>query len=81
MVRTAVEGGTPVSAAAAGLARLAELADLEDEESAARWLAATLRDLMAAIRATGFSGWVTHEFIPTRDPIASLGEAVRICSA
>ncbi len=52
MVRTAVEGGAPTRASAAGLARLAELADLEDEEAVSRWLAAAMNDLMAAIRAS-----------------------------
>jgi hydroxypyruvate isomerase len=33
-----------------------------------------------AIAATGFSGYIAHEFMPTRDPIASLREAFEICS-
>jgi hydroxypyruvate isomerase len=32
-----------------------------------------------AIVDTGFSGYVAHEFVPTRDPIASLREAVGLC--
>jgi hydroxypyruvate isomerase len=32
-----------------------------------------------AIVDTGFAGYLAHEFIPTRDPITSLGEAVRSC--
>jgi len=28
---------------------------------------------------TGFTGYVAHEFVPTRDPIASLREAVALC--
>jgi hydroxypyruvate isomerase len=34
--------------------------------------------IFRAIRETGFTGYVAHEFIPTRDPIASLGEAVKL---
>ena len=33
-----------------------------------------------AIQATGFTGFIGHEFIPTRDPLASLQQAVRICT-
>jgi hydroxypyruvate isomerase len=32
-----------------------------------------------AIADTGFSGYVAQEFIPTRDPRASLAEAVQLC--
>jgi hydroxypyruvate isomerase len=32
-----------------------------------------------AIVDTGFTGFLAHEFVPTRDPIASLREAVRVC--
>ena len=32
-----------------------------------------------AIVATGFKGYVAHEFVPTRDPITSLREAVALC--
>ena len=35
--------------------------------------------VMRAIIATGYTGFVGQEFIPTRDPIQSLREAVRIC--
>ncbi|MBW8861259.1 MAG: hydroxypyruvate isomerase, partial [Acidobacteria bacterium] len=28
---------------------------------------------------TGFTGYVAHEFVPTRDPITSLREAVALC--
>jgi hydroxypyruvate isomerase len=35
--------------------------------------------VMRAILATGYTGYVGHEFVPTRDPIQSLREAVRIC--
>jgi hydroxypyruvate isomerase len=33
-----------------------------------------------AIAATGFGGWIAHEFIPTRDPRQGLGEARQICA-
>jgi hydroxypyruvate isomerase len=33
-----------------------------------------------AIKATGFRGFVAQEFVPVRDPLTSLGEAVRLCS-
>jgi hydroxypyruvate isomerase len=33
-----------------------------------------------AIKETGFRGYVAQEFIPTRDPFASLAEAVAICT-
>ncbi len=36
--------------------------------------------IMRAILATGYTGFVGHEFLPTRDPLASLREAVRICT-
>jgi hydroxypyruvate isomerase len=32
-----------------------------------------------AIVETGFRGYVAHEFVPTRDPITSLREAVALC--
>jgi hydroxypyruvate isomerase len=32
--------------------------------------------IFRAIRDTGFTGYVAHEFVPTRNPIAALGEAV-----
>ena len=35
--------------------------------------------IMRAIAETGFSGYVAQEFAPTRDPRASLAEAVRLC--
>ena len=35
--------------------------------------------IMRAIAATGFTGYVAQEFIPTRDPRTSLAEAVEIC--
>jgi hydroxypyruvate isomerase len=27
----------------------------------------------------GYKGWVGHEFIPTRDPVAGLRQAVEVC--
>jgi len=33
-----------------------------------------------AIAETGFNGFMAHEFVPTKDPLTSLREAVRICS-
>jgi hydroxypyruvate isomerase len=36
--------------------------------------------VMRAIAASGFAGYVAHEFVPTRaDPLASLAEAFAIC--
>jgi hydroxypyruvate isomerase len=35
--------------------------------------------IMRAIAETGFTGYVAQEFIPTRDPMASLAEAVKLC--
>jgi len=35
--------------------------------------------IMRAIAETGFTGYVAHEFVPKRDPIESLANAVRIC--
>lgn len=35
--------------------------------------------IMKAIAATGYKGYVGQEFIPTRDPLKSLNEAVRLC--
>ncbi len=32
-----------------------------------------------AIAETGFKGFVAHEFVPTRDPLTSLREAVALC--
>ena len=34
---------------------------------------------MQAIVETGYQGHVGQEFIPTRDKVTSLAEAVRIC--
>jgi hydroxypyruvate isomerase len=32
-----------------------------------------------AIVDTGFQGYLAHEFVPTRDPLTSLREAVALC--
>jgi hydroxypyruvate isomerase len=37
------------------------------------------RTLCTAIAELGFQGYVAHEFVPTRDPLSSLREAVRLC--
>ena len=36
------------------------------------------RPVMQAIAETGFSGYIGHEFMPTRDPLAGLREAVAL---
>jgi hydroxypyruvate isomerase len=38
------------------------------------------RAIAAAIAATGFAGYVAHEFVPTRDPLTALRDAVRTCA-
>jgi hydroxypyruvate isomerase len=35
--------------------------------------------IVEAIIATGFKGYIAHEFIPKRDPLTSLKEAIGIC--
>ena len=35
--------------------------------------------IMRAIADTGYEGYVAQEFIPRRDPLQSLAEAVRLC--
>jgi len=37
------------------------------------------RAIMRAIADVGFTGYVAQEFIPTRDPLAALADAVKIC--
>jgi hydroxypyruvate isomerase len=37
------------------------------------------RPVAEAIVALGFQGYFAHEFIPTRDPLKSLAEAVELC--
>jgi hydroxypyruvate isomerase len=36
-------------------------------------------EIMKAIVATGFKGYVAQEFLPTREPFGSLAQALRIC--
>lgn len=36
--------------------------------------------IVKAIRDTGYQGYLGQEFIPKRDPIASMGQAFRICT-
>jgi len=36
-------------------------------------------DVMKAIVATGYKGFVAQEFLPKREPFASLAQAIRIC--
>ena len=36
--------------------------------------------IIRAIRDTGFSGYVAHEFVPTRDPLLKLRDAVALCN-
>ena len=38
------------------------------------------RAVAGAIADTGFAGYVAHEFVPTREPLRSLKEAVEVCS-
>jgi hydroxypyruvate isomerase len=37
------------------------------------------RAVATAIADTGFTGYMAHEFVPTRDPLTSLREAVALC--
>lgn len=37
------------------------------------------RTVCKAIADTGYQGYVAHEFVPSRDPLTSLKEAVRLC--
>ncbi len=37
------------------------------------------RGVMSAIAGAGFTGYVAHEFVPTREPLTSLGAAVALC--
>jgi hydroxypyruvate isomerase len=34
---------------------------------------------MRAIADSGYTGYVAHEFVPKRDPLVSLREAVLLC--
>jgi hydroxypyruvate isomerase len=45
-----------------------------DETQELNW-----RTVARAIADTGFTGYVAHEFVPTRDPLTSLREAVVLC--
>jgi hydroxypyruvate isomerase len=45
-----------------------------DESQELNW-----RTVAAAIADTGFQGYFAHEFVPTRDPLTSLREAVSLC--
>jgi hydroxypyruvate isomerase len=38
------------------------------------------RAVAAAIADTHFTGFIAHEFVPTRDPLASLRAAVDVCT-
>ena len=38
------------------------------------------RAVARAIADTGFTGFVAHEFVPTREPLQSLRQAVEVCS-
>ena len=38
------------------------------------------RAVASAIADSGFKGYLAHEFVPTRDPLTSLREAVAICN-
>jgi len=38
------------------------------------------RAVAQAIADTGFTGFVAHEFVPTREPLRSLREAVEVCT-
>jgi len=37
------------------------------------------RAVMKAIAATGYKGFVGQEFVPKRDPLTSLAQAIDIC--
>ena len=45
-----------------------------DDQQELQWAA-----VCRAIVATGFTGYIAHEFVPTRDPLTSLREAVVLC--
>jgi hydroxypyruvate isomerase len=45
-----------------------------DETQELNW-----RAVCSAIVDTGFTGYLAHEFVPTRDPLSSLREAVALC--
>jgi hydroxypyruvate isomerase len=45
-----------------------------DETQELQW-----RSVAQAIAGTGYTGYLAHEFVPTRDPLTSLREAVALC--
>jgi hydroxypyruvate isomerase len=45
-----------------------------DETQELQW-----RSVARAIADTGYTGYLAHEFVPTRDPLTSLREAVALC--
>jgi hydroxypyruvate isomerase len=45
-----------------------------DETQELQW-----RSVARAVADTGFTGYFAHEFVPTRDPLTSLREAVALC--
>ena len=45
-----------------------------DDTQEVNWAA-----VMHGILATGYKGYVAHEFVPTRDPLTSLAQAVTLC--
>ena len=45
-----------------------------DDTQEVQWSA-----VMRAIADTGFAGYVAHEFVPVRDPLTSLRQAVDVC--
>jgi len=45
-----------------------------DETQEVNW-----RAVAAALADLGFPGYMAHEFVPTRDPLTSLREAVALC--
>ncbi len=48
--------------------------ELDGMEQEVNWAA-----VMRAIAGTNYKGYVAHEFVPTRDPLTSLAEAVTLC--
>ena len=46
-----------------------------DETQEIQW-----RSVATAIADLNFDGYFAHEFIPTRDPLTSLAEAVKLCT-
>jgi hydroxypyruvate isomerase len=45
-----------------------------DETQELNW-----RSVAKAIVDTGYAGYFAHEFVPTRDPLTSLREAIALC--